>query len=52
MKAIAWLGGGEYIEVEGDLSVEDLMEEVEAGFFRIAALVPPAKLADPAEAVP
>ncbi|MCA9026080.1 MAG: hypothetical protein KDA86_12805 [Planctomycetaceae bacterium] len=50
MKAIAFLGGGEYIEVQGTLTVEDLLEQVEAGFYRIAALVPPAKLADPDEA--
>jgi hypothetical protein len=49
MKAVAWLGGGEYISVEGDLSVEDLLQEVEAGFYRIAALVPPARLANPDE---
>ena len=52
MKAIAFLGGGEFISVEGDLSVDNLMDEVEAGFYRIAALVPPARLADPAEATP
>ncbi len=52
MKAIAFLGGGEYIEVSGSLTVANLMEEVQAGFYRIAALVPPARLDDPAEATP
>lgn len=52
MKAIAHLGGGEYISVEGDLSVENLIDEVEAGFYRIAALVPPARLANPDEQAP
>ncbi len=47
MKAIAHIGGGEYISVEGDLSIEDLIQEVEAGFYRIAAMVPPARLANP-----
>jgi hypothetical protein len=51
MKAIGHLGGGVYIQVDGDLSVEDLIEQVEAGFFRIAALVPPARLANPDEEV-
>lgn len=44
MRAIAHLGDGEFIAVDGNLSVADLIEEVEAGFFRIAALVPPAQL--------
>jgi hypothetical protein len=44
MKAIAHIGDGEFISVDGDLSVADLITEVEAGFFRIAALVPPAQL--------
>ncbi len=44
MKAVAHLGGGEFISVQGNLSVADLISEVEAGFFRIAALVPPARL--------
>lgn len=52
MRAIAHIGGGEYISVEGDLSVEDLLSEVEAGFYRIAALVPPARLANPDEISP
>jgi hypothetical protein len=47
MKAIAHLGGGAYIEVAGDLSVEELLQQVEAGFYRVAALVPPARLANP-----
>ncbi|MCA9073731.1 MAG: hypothetical protein KDA93_01770 [Planctomycetaceae bacterium] len=47
MKAIAFIGGGEFIEVQGTLTVADLQQQVEAGFYRIAALVPPAKLADP-----
>ncbi|MGD9855213.1 MAG: hypothetical protein AB7U20_09720, partial [Planctomycetaceae bacterium] len=50
MRAIAHLGGGEFISVEGSLTVADLLEQVEAGFYRIAALVPPARLADPDEA--
>jgi hypothetical protein len=49
MKAIAHLGGGEYISVDGDLSIANMIEEVEDGFFRIAAFVPPARLADPDE---
>jgi hypothetical protein len=49
MRAIAIIGGGEFISIEGDLSVEDLQSEVEAGFFRVAALVPPARLANPDE---
>lgn len=49
MKAIAHLGGGAYIEVDGDLSVADLLQEVEDGFYRVAALVPPARLANPDE---
>jgi Flp pilus assembly protein TadG len=51
MKAIAWLGGGEFISVEGDLSIANLIAEVEDGFFRIAALVPPARLANPDDVV-
>ena len=49
MRAIAAIGDGEYISVAGDLSVDDLLDEVQAGFFRIAALVPPARLANPDE---
>jgi Flp pilus assembly protein TadG len=44
MRAIAHIGHGEFISVEGDLSIQDLQNEVEAGFFRIAAMVPPARL--------
>jgi hypothetical protein len=51
MKAIAHLGGGAYIEVSGDLSVERLLQQVETGFFRIASLLPPPRLAHPDDLV-
>lgn len=49
LRAIAWLGNGVYIEVPGGSSVEEMQDQVEEGFERIAAFVPPAKLLNPAE---
>lgn len=49
LRAIAWLGNGIYIEVPGGTSVEEMQDQVEEGFQRIAAFVPPAKLLNPAE---
>jgi Flp pilus assembly protein TadG len=49
LEAIAWLGNGIYIEVPGGTSVEEMQDQVEEGFQRIAAFVPPARLLNPAE---
>lgn len=49
MEAIAWLGRGIYIEVPGGTSVNEMEEDVQEAFRRIAAFVPPAKLLNPAE---
>ena len=47
MKAIAHMGKGITIVVPGDQSVAEMEEEVIAGFQKIAAFVPPAKLVKP-----
>lgn len=44
MQAIAHLGGGEYIRVDGGTSVTEMQAQVEAAYQKIAALVPPAQL--------
>ncbi len=44
MKAIAWVGGGIYIEVPGGTSVEQMEAELLDAFGEIASKVPPAKL--------
>ena len=45
MKAIAFAGGGEWIDVPGGSTVAAMEEQMLAAFGRIAANVPPAKLA-------
>ena len=52
MKAIAFVGKGEYIEVNGALTVDALLQQTQEAFFRIAALVPPARIAAPDDATP
>jgi len=47
MKAIAHMGKGITIVVPGNQSVAEMEEEVIAGFQKIAAFVPPAKLVKP-----
>lgn len=47
MKAIAHMGHGITIVVPGNQSVAEMEEEVIAGFQKIAAFVPPAKLVKP-----
>jgi len=49
MEAIAHLGGGIYIVVPGGTSVSEMQEQIEDAFRQIAAMVPPAKLLNPAE---
>lgn len=49
MDAIAHLGGGIHIVVPGGTSVSEMQEQIEAAFQQIAAMVPPAKLLNPAE---
>lgn len=44
MEAIAFLGRGIYIDVPSGSNVEEMQEEVEAAFNRIASFVPPATL--------
>lgn len=47
MEAIAFLGGGITITIPGDQTVAEMEEEVIAAFQKIAAFVPPARLANP-----
>lgn len=47
LKAVAWLGGGYYIDVPGGQSVSDIEADVKAAFVKIAAAVPPARLVKP-----
>ena len=49
MEAIAHLGGGIHIIVPGGTSVAEMQADIEAAFQQIAAMVPPAKLLNPAE---
>jgi hypothetical protein len=49
MGAIAHIGGGIWIDVPGGTSVSQMQAEIEAAFQQIAAMVPPAKLLNPAE---
>jgi Flp pilus assembly protein TadG len=44
LEAIAFLGGGTYIDVPGGSSVSDMEEQILEGFHKIASQVPPAKL--------
>ncbi|WLD10160.1 pilus assembly protein TadG-related protein [Planctellipticum variicoloris] len=44
LKAIAFIGGGQFIHVPGGQSVADMEAQVEAAFTKIAAAVPPARL--------
>ncbi len=44
MKAIAFAGGGIWIEVPGDVTIAEMQEEILEAFTEIAAKVPPAKL--------
>lgn len=44
MQAIAFAGGGEYINVPGGSTIEAMEEDLRKAFTRIAANVPPAKL--------
>lgn len=49
MQAIAHLGGGIYINVPGGTSSAQMQAQTAAAFQQIAAMVPPAKLLNPAE---
>jgi Flp pilus assembly protein TadG len=44
MEAIAFAGGGIWIEVPGDTTIEEMQDQLLAAFSQIAARVPPAKL--------
>jgi hypothetical protein len=44
MKAIAFAGGGVWINIPGDTTIEEMQAEVLEAFSQIAAKVPPAKL--------
>ncbi len=44
MKAIAFMGGGEHIRVNGGTSIEEMTDDLESAFGLIAGQVPPAKL--------
>ncbi len=44
LKAIAFIGGGQFIHVPGGQSVSDMSEQVKTAFTKIAASVPPARL--------
>jgi hypothetical protein len=44
MAAIAHMGGGEYLAIPGGTSVEEMQAQVEAAYYKIASLVPPAQL--------
>lgn len=44
MRAIAWIGRGEWVDVPGGSTIEEMEEELLEAFNRIAAFVPPAKL--------
>lgn len=44
LKAIAFIGGGQFIHVPGGQSVSDMEAQVELAFTKIAASVPPARL--------
>ena len=43
-KAVAFAGGGEFIDVPGGSTVAEMREQMLAAFSKIAAKVPPAKL--------
>jgi hypothetical protein len=47
MKAVAWLGNGQFVHVPGGQSVSDMEETVKAAFAKIASSVPPARLMQP-----
>ncbi len=47
MQAIAFLGKGEFIRVEGATSVDEVEAEILQAFHRIAGMVPPARLLGP-----
>lgn len=49
MRAIAHIGDGIAIVVPGGTSVSEMQTEIEEAFQKIAAMVPPAKLLNPAE---
>jgi hypothetical protein len=44
MQAIAFMGGGLYIDVPGGTSIEEMQDELQSAFRQIAANVPPPKL--------
>lgn len=44
LKAIAFIGGGQFIHVPGGQSVSDMEAQVKTAFTKIAASVPPARL--------
>jgi hypothetical protein len=44
MQAIAHLGSGEFVRVDGGSSVSEMQDQVEAAFYKIAADVPPPQL--------
>jgi len=46
LKAIAWMGGGEFISVSGGASTEEMEEQLLSAFQKIASQVPPARLLD------
>lgn len=49
LKAIAFIGGGQFIHVPGGQSVSDMETQVKAAFTKIAAAVPPARLVGPVD---
>lgn len=44
MQAIAHMGDGEFLRVDGGTSVEEMHDEVQAAYYKIASEVPPAQL--------
>ncbi len=49
MKAMAFAGGGVYIDVPGGSTIAEMEEQLLGAFSRIAAKVPPPRLIEPAE---
>jgi len=49
LRAVAWLGGGEFINVPGGASVAEMEAQLLVAFQRIASMVPPARLLNPEE---
>lgn len=47
LKAVAWLGNGQFVQVPGGQSVSDMEATVKSAFAKIASSVPPARLMQP-----